>query len=62
MYTSVFIKKKKLKKKKLKIRKEKTKKKKEKRKKWKKDNTNKWYMHKPKSVLKNEMHKILWHP
>ena len=24
------------------------------------DYTTKWYMHKPESVLENEMHKILW--
>ena len=24
------------------------------------DHSNKWYMHKPKAVLENEMHKILW--
>ena len=29
-------------------------------KKFKFNHTNKWYMHKPKSVLKNETHKLLW--
>ena len=24
------------------------------------DYTTKWYMHKPESVLENEMHKIIW--
>ena len=24
------------------------------------DHTNKWYMHKPESILENEMHKIHW--
>ena len=30
------------------------------RKKSKFDNTNKWYMHNPASVLENDMHKLLW--
>ena len=29
-------------------------------KKFKFDHTNKWYMHKPESVLENETHKFLW--
>ena len=29
-------------------------------KKFKYDHTNKWYMHNPESVLKNETHKLLW--
>ena len=24
------------------------------------DHTNKWYKHKPESILENEMHKLLW--
>ena len=31
-------------------------------KKFKFNHTNKWYMHKPESVLENEMHKLLWDP